>query len=106
MHLLIDIAAGISMRNSGAPVFFCTQVFGITIEDMVSGAYCYLLGREGTQQHSRLEKVIGYMWVVAFLVWSAPVYLYPTLYRANTGLNDSVVPVSLVSLLLQSARYG
>ncbi|KAL1961854.1 hypothetical protein VTN77DRAFT_978 [Rasamsonia byssochlamydoides] len=99
MHVLIDIAAGISIHNSGALTFFCTQILGIVVEDLGVGAYRYLLGRDGTRPPALAEKLVGFAWVGAFLVWSAPVYLYPMMYRANMGLNDSVVPVSLVGLL-------
>lgn len=48
---------------------------------------------------SREERATGFLWVGSFLVWSFPAYLYPMLYRSNSGLNDSVVPVSVVGLL-------
>lgn len=45
-------------------------------------------GGGGTEIPSLIERLIGYAWVGAFLVWSAPVYLYPTMHRIhNMDLN-------------------
>lgn len=43
-----------------------------------------------------LLRVIGYLWVFVFLVWSTPVWIYPSL-RMNKGEEkDAVVPFSLI----------
>ncbi|KAE8366745.1 membrane bound O-acyl transferase family-domain-containing protein [Aspergillus caelatus] len=99
MHLLIDISAGISISSSGAMQFFCTQAFGVLVEDLVINSYCALRGVGRNQQASLAERAIGFVWVGSFLAWSLPSYLYPILYRANMGLDDSVVPVSIIRLL-------
>lgn len=100
MHVLIDIAAGISVHSSGAITFFCTQILGIVVEDVVVGVYRHLFSRDnGSRPPFLAEKLVGYTWVLTFAAWSSPVYLYPMMYRANMGLNDSVVPFSLVGLL-------
>ncbi|PLB43282.1 hypothetical protein P170DRAFT_459746 [Aspergillus steynii IBT 23096] len=89
MHFLIDLSSGVSAASSGAVQFFCTQALGLMTEDFVISAYLLYAA----------ERMIGFLWVGGFLVWSFPAYLYPMLYRSNLGLNDSVVPVSVVGLV-------
>ncbi|KAF5857250.1 hypothetical protein ETB97_006048 [Aspergillus alliaceus] len=99
MHLLIDISAGLSIYSSGAVQFFCTQALGVVVEDLVVNAYCALRGVPRNRAASRVERVIGFLWVGSFQAWSLPAYLYPMLYRTNMGLDDSVAPVSIIGLL-------
>ncbi|GKZ66933.1 hypothetical protein AnigIFM50267_001022 [Aspergillus niger] len=100
MHSLIDLSSGLSSSSSGAVQFFCTQTLGLMLEDFAVNAYFVLRGGPpGNWKACRGERLIGYIWVGGFLVWSFPAYLYPMLYRSNAGLNDSVVPVSVVGML-------
>ncbi|GKZ20610.1 hypothetical protein AbraIFM66951_005937 [Aspergillus brasiliensis] len=100
MHLLIDLSSGLSPSSSGAVQFFCTQALGLMVEDLAVNAYLVLRGGPSRNRTaSRGERILGFLWVGGFLVWSFPAYLYPMLYRSNAGLNDSVVPVSIVGLL-------
>ncbi|MCJ1282376.1 hypothetical protein MMC26_001699 [Xylographa opegraphella] len=95
MHLLMDLAAGISLQESGAVRFFCTQVVGIAIEDVFLSAYRSRLNT--TQQVPFLsERLAGYIWVAAFLTWSSPVYMYPIMERRMTDETSTVVPYSFV----------
>ncbi|KAH7385344.1 membrane bound O-acyl transferase family-domain-containing protein [Phaeosphaeria sp. MPI-PUGE-AT-0046c] len=93
MHLLDDRAAGISVSDSGAMRFFLTQGLGLILEDCVLKLY----GRcPSCMQISRgTARIIGFAWVLVFLTWSVPVYMYPMLWRANQGLQDSTIPFSL-----------
>ena len=99
MHVFIDIAAGMNLRQSGALRFFYTQATGILIEDSAIKTYCYILASDKNRRLLREEKMVGYLWVALFMTWSTPVYLYPILYRSRAGLNDSVVPFSIVGKL-------
>ena len=101
MHFLIDLSSGVSPASSGAVQFFCTQALGLMVEDLLSSAYSALCGGGSSRDRpaSRGERILGFLWVGSFLVWSFPAYLYPMLYRSNAGANDSVVPVSVVGLV-------
>lgn len=98
MHFLIDISAGIPANKSGALMFFCTQILGMAIGDMIIKIYSYLTARAETRKLIRIERVIGYPWVGLFLAWSSPAYMYPMMYRRNMGLDDSVVPFSVIGM--------
>jgi len=92
MHLIDDLAAGITIYNSGALQFFVAQGFGMMIEDTFirifrnSSAFARI--------PSSLKKSIGFIWVSLFLTWSVPAYIYPMMWRSSLGLNDSTIPFS------------
>lgn len=92
MHLLIDLASGISFRDSGAMRFFLAQAFGMVLEDCAVEVHHVLLPR--ARLPSFVAKIIGFMWVSVFLAWSVPAYIYPMLWRVNMGYNDSTIPYS------------
>lgn len=92
MHLLLDLAVGISMSHSGALRFFTVQAFGMIVEDI----FIRTCGSSTTfaKLPSGLKRGVGFIWVSLFLVWTVPVYLYPMMWRSNLGLNDSTIPFS------------
>lgn len=92
MHLLGDLAAGVQLRDSGAMRFFLAQALGMIIEDVAIRAYRRL--PPGTKIPLVAEKGLGFLWVAIFLTWSVPAYMYPMMWRANQGLNDSTIPFS------------
>ncbi|KAF2176895.1 hypothetical protein K469DRAFT_721888 [Zopfia rhizophila CBS 207.26] len=54
-----------------------------------------------TARHSHgligAEKGLGFVRVAGFIVWFGPAYLCAIMLRANTGVDDSVVPYSFFS---------
>ncbi|KAF2464157.1 uncharacterized protein BDR25DRAFT_98668 [Lindgomyces ingoldianus] len=91
MHMLDDIASGITLENSGAMSFFLVQVLGLVAEDIVIRAY----GSSTARMPRAAERSVGFLWVSIFLTWSVPAYMYPMMWRTNQGLNDSTIPYSL-----------
>jgi hypothetical protein len=104
MHLLVDISEGISPLKSGAIMFFCTQIPGILIEGFVAKIYWQLFV-PSEREANIPEMVAGYLWVVLFLAWSTPIYLYPMLYRSNLGMEDSWVPFSVLEMVGEKMRW-
>jgi hypothetical protein len=51
------------------------------------------------------EMVVGYLWVVMFLTWSTPIYLYPMLYRRNLAMEGSWVPFSVLQMVGEKMRW-
>lgn len=100
LHLSTDIVIGISWGESGAIRFFCTQAFGILIEDSVQALY-QRIDPETQRSPSRqkLVKVIGYVWLVCFLAWSTPVWAYPAMSRNQGAAKDKVLPFSVIGML-------
>lgn len=105
MHLAADLASGIPWQQSGAIRFFCIQVIGIMLEDGVQAIYRSARGlhrspgNRSPGQPPLWTRLIGYIWVLAFLSWSSPAWIYPTL-RMNKGEDkDVVLPFSFVAFL-------
>lgn len=99
MHVLIDISADIPANKSGALRFFCTQILGRAMEDMIIKIYSFFTARAETRKSILIGRLIVYAWVGLFLAWSSPAYMYPMMYRRNMGLNDSVVPFSVIGIV-------
>jgi hypothetical protein len=55
--------------------------------------YSYIAAYTDTRLPVLAERVLGFAWVGHFLVWSTP------MYRPAAGLNDSIVPFSIIGLL-------
>jgi hypothetical protein len=101
MHLLMDMSIGLTMHTSGGMSFFCTQVFGIVLEDAVLASCRRLTGSSRSHTAptpSTAQRFIGYVWVFAFLVWTLPAYMYPMVSLNHAEGNHAVVPVSLIGL--------
>lgn len=95
LHAVMDVATGIPWLSSGAIQFFCTQALGILLEDSAQAMYYSAFGRSRVSTSPALwSRCLGYVWLVIFLSWSMPVYLYPTLYRTKGSTQGSVLPFS------------
>lgn len=73
MHVVADAGGALTIFQSGALQFFCTQAVGIMFEDGIQEIYRILFG----DRETRLCKAIGFIWVIAFISWSSPVWVYP-----------------------------
>ncbi|OAL66244.1 hypothetical protein A7C99_3352 [Trichophyton rubrum] len=100
MHVLVDVASGLSLTSSGAARFFLTQAFGIIIEDIVVSIYYNFMVKDRSRGSYLLEKCVGFVWVCAFMIWSSPAYVYPLMYRVNSGQDDSIIPFSIIKMLI------
>jgi hypothetical protein len=90
MHLLDDLASGVHFRNSGAMLFFLAQGLGMVIEDIIIKIY----QSSNVKLPTLMERGCGYVWVSIYLTWTVPAYMYPIMWRANQGVNDSTIPFS------------
>lgn len=73
MHLVDDVSIGIPSSEAGQFVFFTSQAFGIMFEDAIKACY----KASGRPFPRWLERGIGYVWVAAWLCWTAPGWFYP-----------------------------
>lgn len=69
-HHIADVTAGIPNSNAGSAKFFLLQPLGIILED---GTQALLASRVHS---ARVRRVIGYVWVAVWLVWSSLTWLY------------------------------
>lgn len=102
IHLGLDLSSGVSLHDSRAVRFFMTQALGLIFEDCI--LRLYQLAPESMRLPATSTKVFGFIWVLMFLTWSAPAYLYPMMWRSNLGLNDSTIPFSFFGSEAQRAQ--
>ena len=74
---------------------------GIMLEDGVQSVYRSMRGLDENpeRQPKFWTKVAGYAWVVAFQIWSVPVWVYPALVMNKGEAKDWIVPVSFLTML-------
>ena len=81
---ILHLAANVSLhpdtpwQDLGPVLFFATQGIGIIIEH----SFLVLVGvirggKEPRKEPSILLRLLGYIWVISFLAWSGPVWIYP-----------------------------
>lgn len=93
LHQFADVAAGVPWSEAGAFQFFVMQAMGIIVEDSVQGIFRWIYGTKRTVEQPRGWKpAIGYVWVLAWLVWTTPVWMYPT---ALCSTGQGILPFSL-----------
>ncbi|KAJ3562768.1 hypothetical protein NPX13_g8442 [Xylaria arbuscula] len=71
IHYRSDVAMGVPVADSGTLRFFLLQGVFIVLEDGVS-----ILLRDVLVTR-RFDRLVGYLWVIFFLVWSTPTWSYP-----------------------------
>lgn len=105
IHAMTDVAEGFTWQQSGSLRFFCTQAVGIIIEDGVQTFYHWAVpDRKNALIHQPFAKILGYIWVVIFMVWSTPAWIYPSLYANRGEDKDLIVPFSLVKAIYENLK--
>ncbi|KAI1382459.1 hypothetical protein F4677DRAFT_26512 [Hypoxylon crocopeplum] len=87
--MFCDVSQGIPLQESGAMKFFVMQSFGIMFEDSLLWILKHFSGQQSLK-HNSILRMIGYVWVAAWLVWSSPAWLYPTMRRSK---GEPIIPV-------------
>jgi Membrane bound O-acyl transferase family len=73
IHHRADLAMGIPHAEAGSLIFFLLQPLGIMLEDGMQTLTRHL----STPNSGRVPRIVGYLWVMMFLVWSTPTWFYP-----------------------------
>ena len=94
MHIFADAGGGLSMRQSGALQFFCMQALGIVIEDGAQHIYKQVTKRKTGDTLITCERIIGYTWVISFLIYTSPVWVFP----ATLQMREEEAMLSLTAL--------
>ncbi|ROV97818.1 hypothetical protein VPNG_08658 [Cytospora leucostoma] len=87
LHYRADQVQGVPDAENRALVFFLLHAAVIMLEDAVRPVLVALLP-------TRLRHTLGYLWVLAFFIWSSPIWMYP---GARLGIDAAaLLPVRLV----------
>ena len=96
LHLVIDIASGIPSHESGAVRFFLMQGLGLIFERTVRVSYRTIFPSSNLSHQLALwSRVVGHIWVVVFLSWTIPGWMYPMICRTRSKMQDSMLPFSI-----------
>lgn len=91
IHYRADQLMGVPDVENGAVVFFLLQALVIMLEDTVAPMASAILP-------SSLRRVLGWVWVLSFLVWSSPTWIYSS---SRLGIDSAaLLPVRLVGPLV------
>ncbi|PWY74916.1 hypothetical protein BO83DRAFT_388228 [Aspergillus eucalypticola CBS 122712] len=106
LHLASDVVRNKPMRESGAMVFFLSFVLGYMVEDGVQAVWRKRFQDSSTSEASSTnsqkepeiwKKVLGYIWVLAFLAVTSAVYFEPV--RKSPERQLALVPWSFVEVI-------
>ncbi|KAF5539129.1 toxin biosynthesis protein [Fusarium mexicanum] len=86
IHLAPDLAIGMPVRESSAIVFFTFQAVGIMIEDLVQS----LNDRIGLVKSPIVARCVGYVWLMAWLVWTIPWWSFVCTMYMKAGQDDLI----------------
>lgn len=99
MHSCAGIAAGMLPKQLNMVQFLITQALGVVVGDLIWLVFSKIKGeknREKTEPPSLMRKIIGYIWVAAFMTGSGSVWLHPQASRSTSpGTNDNFLPSAL-----------
>ena len=82
VHLLVDLANDLTYAQSGATRFFTTQALGIMVEDGV---------QEVCKFEGRWKRVVGFLWVWAFLAWTSPCWMFAPIVARASGESGPIM---------------
>ena len=88
------------IRGSGTVRFFCTQALGIMLEDGVQAMWARVASDRRKKRDTPLwNKIVGFLWLLAFMTWSTPVWSYRMFQRERPGI-DTPLGISIISRFL------
>jgi hypothetical protein len=96
VHAIGDVAAGISLRDSGSIEFFCVQAVGIMFEDAIQAL---VRAWWGDKPRGRPGDCVGYIWTIFWLCWTSPAWHFPMLRNNEGSEADRVMPLDVLELL-------
>ena len=105
MHIGHDIGGAVEVQH-GAMRFFCTQFFGIVVEDAVQAQWVRAERAriKGFGHVAKCKRWVGYVWVIVFLVWSTPVFQYPVMV-AKRPVGDEMLPFSVARVVCRMTGF-
>jgi len=100
LHTVLDTCGGVAQSEARTWVFFVLQAVGIMMEDSVEAAYCWLFASKTGEKivYPELKlwhKIVGYVWVYLFMVWTTPAWSFANIRHADPEHNY-ILPFSVV----------
>ena len=93
--------------TGGAPQFwsscwyFPMQVAGMMFEEFVSALWAKAVGEKLGRWHGPIERTVGRLWLLVWMLWTVPPWVYPSLRRGEEG---AMMPYSIVRKIKSIAK--
>jgi len=84
LHYLTAITTGLPPSHTGDLTYFLMQALGIMCEDAVQALY----RRNTSGKPGSWTRIVGYIWVSLFLIWTTPQWMYPRARAIVPGKDD------------------
>lgn len=92
IHIVGDVASGLDVKDSGVMHWFSVQALGFAIEDSIAWLWTRATGRLA-DEGKLWQKVLGFVWVVGWFIWTMPVWTYP-ISRKSKG--EGILPFTFI----------
>ncbi|KAK8076794.1 hypothetical protein PG994_004066 [Apiospora phragmitis] len=98
LHWVADRILRVPWAESGSMPFFLLQALAVLVEDCITATN----RRFALAQSDTLKRIIGYAWVVAFLIFSTPLWMAPTGRYVRHGV-DVMIPFRILPFVSKVA---
>lgn len=100
-----DADTGMLPNESGAMRFFTIQPLGIVVEDLTTWILSDSTVKPGSSagRPTALQRWGGALWVLLWMTWTAPAYMFPVVAKTESG-DKGVVPLSLIGLVTKQLQ--
>jgi hypothetical protein len=100
LHTAAGVASGMPANQLGVFRFFCTQALGVLFEQSIF-ALLQTKKRVAISGHKSDRpgwhvRIVGYAWVIAFMSWTGPSWIYPQAARAPAQGTIAFLPFSVM----------
>lgn len=104
LHTILDVCGGVPQSEARTWVFFVLQAVGIMMEDAVEATYRWTFASKQGEKtvYPKLQlwhKIVGYVWVYLFMVWSTPAWSFANIRHADPEHNY-ILPFSIIGWAL------
>lgn len=105
LHTAAGVSSGgVSARELGVFRFFFTQALGLIAEQGIVSLIYKMKKQDHDRSHDSSApawhvKVAGYVWVIAFMTWTGPSWIYPQAARAPPQGATAFLPFSIIGWL-------
>jgi len=104
LHTAAGVSSGMPADQLGVFRFFCTQALGLVVEQGGISLFRKVQKRNRNDDQGKVEpawyvKIAGYVWVLAFMTWTGPSWLYPQAAKAPAHGATAFLPFSIVKWL-------
>jgi hypothetical protein len=101
LHTAAGVSSGMPAYQLGVFRFFCTNALGLMFEQGIVSLYRRVQGQDKSERQGISEpdwyiRAAGYVWVIMFMTWTGPSWIYPQAIRAPAAGPTAFLPFSVI----------